>query len=191
MIGRIKSRKVEGTAPSATEGRARGAPERVARYASKLGLGALQGESGGGRFEYARGTIALSAQTGRITEVRLAGPDGQPEKVPLLAAKAAVRLSLGSYRRTVSAAGSRFWEFARGTVRWSAVEDRLSSVRIQGLWLPSAVVTAAVKHRLGAFAGEEPSGQRTRYTFARGAVEAQRRSGEVLSVVERARPSKS
>lgn len=179
MIGPFKSRKVGGVGTAPSEQAA--VPDRVARYAKRLGLGAARASSAseGGlqRCDFARGRIRYVEATGRIAAVEVDG-----ERMPLTIAKTAVRLKLGSYKRSVAAAGSRFWEFTHGTARWSDVENKLSSVKAKNLWLPAPVVSAAVKARLGAFKREHGPEAKTRYEFDNGAVIAQRRSGKVLDV---------
>lgn len=174
MIGGIKSRKVGGVAAGAA---GVGAPDRVARYAKSLGLGELRTSSSSGLFEFTRGAIRLAEGGSRIEAIQARGIE-----LPLKIAKTAVRLELGSYQRNVGAGGSQFWEFANGTVRWSKLENKLSSVKAKDVWIPRGVVAEAVKQRLGGFKGEKSSEPRTRYEFDRGTVVAQRKSGEVVDV---------
>lgn len=158
-----------------------------------LGVGAFkhtEGAAGSSYYEFERATARITNEDQALRSVTFS--DQNLGELTGEVLSAAVRLELGAFKSAEGAAGSAYYDFDRGFVQFSNVNQTLSGVTVKDaalsgeskeVALNAAVVKAAVDANLGRLRGADGGAGHAYYEFDLGTIDYSNVEQKVLGVI--------
>jgi hypothetical protein len=155
----------------------------VLKAAIQLGTGAFKhtdGAMGSSYYEFGRATIRYGEAEKTLYSVTF--DDEMLGELSGDVLTAALSLELGRYKSNEGAAGSFYYSFDRGTIRFSNTMEQIEAVTVAETELPMTVVSTSIEQQLGRFIGEEGAAGHLYFEFELGTVDYDNVGQRVLGV---------